>query len=76
MVIEAGDFHLAIEKGVVQWSSIVELGPVVVGRATGRKQPNEISLFKSLGIGLEDVVTAGKVVAKAKEAGVGRLIDW
>jgi len=73
---EAGDFHQALEKGAMNWSSIVELGTVIVGRAPGRKSPSEISLFKSLGIGLEDVVTAAKVVAKAKEAGVGRVIDW
>jgi ornithine cyclodeaminase/alanine dehydrogenase-like protein (mu-crystallin family) len=73
---EAGDFHQALEKGALQWSNIVELGTVLVGRAPGRKSPDEISLFKSLGIALEDITTAAKVVAKAKEAGVGRIIDW
>jgi ornithine cyclodeaminase/alanine dehydrogenase-like protein (mu-crystallin family) len=74
--IEAGDFHQALEKGVLHWSNVVELGTVIVGRASGRKEPNEISLFKSLGIALEDIATAGKVVAKAKETGVGRTIEW
>jgi alanine dehydrogenase len=73
---EAGDFHQALEKGALHWSTIVELGTVLVGRAPGRKEPTDISLFKSLGIALEDITTAAKVVAKAKEAGVGRLIDW
>jgi len=73
---EAGDFHQALEKGAMSWSSIVELGTVIVGRAPGRKAPEEISLFKSLGIALEDITTAAKVVAKAKEAGVGRTIEW
>jgi alanine dehydrogenase len=74
--IEAGDFHQALEKGMLHWSSVVELGSVIVGRASGRKLPNEISFFKSLGIALEDIATAGRVVAKAKEAGVGRTIEW
>jgi ornithine cyclodeaminase/alanine dehydrogenase-like protein (mu-crystallin family) len=74
--LEAGDFHQAIESGAIHWSGVAELGPVIVGRASGRKSPQEISLFKSLGIAMEDITTAARVVAKAKEAGVGRYVEW
>lgn len=74
--LEAGDFHQAIETGALHWKNVVELSAVVVGRAIGRTSPEEISLFKSLGVAIEDVATAAKVVAKAKEAGIGRMVEW
>lgn len=74
--IEAGDFYQAIEAGALNWKNVVELGAALVGRAVGRTSPLEISLFKSLGIGLEDVTTAAAVVAKAKAAGIGRTVEW
>ena len=74
--LEAGDFRQARDAGILQWSSIRELGELVAGRAPGRQQPGDITLFKSLGLAVEDIATAAKVVAKAKEAKVGRWIDW
>ncbi|MBI3823817.1 MAG: ornithine cyclodeaminase family protein, partial [Planctomycetes bacterium] len=66
----------AFDEGALQWSQIRELGELVAGRAPGRKQPSDITLFKSLGLAVEDIATAAKVVAKAKEAKVGRWIEW
>ena len=74
--IEAGDFHQARDQGVLQWGSMRELGELVAGRAPGRQQPSDITLFKSLGLAIEDIATAAMVVAKAKEAKVGRWIEW
>ena len=74
--LEAGDFQQALEEGVLHWSDVRELGQVVVGRFPGRRQPQDVTLFKSLGIALEDVATAGRVYAKAQAEGVGKTIDW
>jgi alanine dehydrogenase len=49
---------------------------VVTGRYPGRKQPQDITLFKSLGIAVEDVAAAAKVYARAQAENVGRTIDW
>jgi alanine dehydrogenase len=73
--IEAGDFHLPIEEGVVHWANVQELGHIVAGRLPGRESASEITLFKSLGLAIEDVATAARVYAKAKEQGVGRMLD-
>jgi len=51
------------------------LGQVIVGRYTGRAHSQDVTLFKSLGLALEDIVVAARVVAKAQAAGVGRLVD-
>ena len=74
--LEAGDFHQALDTGILHWTSVRELGAIIVGRQTGRLHPHDITLFKSLGLGIEDVTTAARVVAKAKEQNVGRWVDW
>jgi alanine dehydrogenase len=74
--LEAGDFQLPLEEGVLHWTDVHELGQVVTGRYPGRKQPQDITLFKSLGIAVEDVAAAAKVYARAQAENVGRTIDW
>jgi ornithine cyclodeaminase/alanine dehydrogenase-like protein (mu-crystallin family) len=74
--LEAGDFVQALEEGSIHWADVHELGQVIVGRYTGRAHAQDVTLFKSLGIAIEDVAVAARVYAKAQEAGLGRLIDW
>jgi len=74
--IEAGDFVQALEDGSIHWADIHELGQVIVGRYTGRAHPENVTMFKSLGIALEDVAVAARVYAKAQTAGIGRTIDF
>src|SRR5439155_119211 len=73
--IEAGDFVQALEDGSIHWADIHELGQVIVGRYTGRAHAEDVTMFKSLGIAIEDVALAAKVYEKARETGVGRVID-
>ena len=61
--LEAGDFQQPLEEGVLHWTDVHELGQVITGRYPGRKQAQDITLFKSLGIALEDVAVAAKVYA-------------
>ena len=49
---------------------------MIVGRYRGREHEQDITLFKSLGIAVEDVVVAARVYARAQDEGVGRLIEW
>ena len=74
--LEAGDFVQALEEGSIHWADVHELGQVIVGRYTGRAHPQDVTLFKSLGIALEDVAVAAAVYAKAKAAGVGKWMEW
>jgi ornithine cyclodeaminase/alanine dehydrogenase len=74
--IEAGDFVQALEEGSIHWADIHELGQVIVGRYTGRAHPEDVTMFKSMGIAIEDVGVAARVYQKAQEAGLGRTIDW
>jgi ornithine cyclodeaminase/alanine dehydrogenase-like protein (mu-crystallin family) len=74
--LEAGDFIPAIESGLLQWSDIYDLPDLVVGRHKGREHAEDITLFKSVGIAIEDVAVAGRVYELAKRSGLGREIDW
>jgi ornithine cyclodeaminase/alanine dehydrogenase-like protein (mu-crystallin family) len=74
--LEAGDFRQARDEGALQWSSVSELGEVIAGRTPGRQRPSDITLFKSVGLAIEDVATATKIVALAQELNVGRWIEW
>jgi alanine dehydrogenase len=74
--LEAGDFVGALEEGSIHWADIHELGQVIVGRYTGRARSQDVTMFKSLGIALEDVAVAARLYAKAQAAGVGRILDW
>ncbi|MCX7700577.1 MAG: ornithine cyclodeaminase family protein, partial [Gemmataceae bacterium] len=73
--IEAGDLHEPLENGLIQWADVDELGHIIAGRLPGRQTDQEITLFKSLGIGIEDVATAARVVARAKELGLGTMLN-
>jgi ornithine cyclodeaminase/alanine dehydrogenase-like protein (mu-crystallin family) len=72
---EAGDLMPAIERGVITWESVTELGRIVAGRDRGRTSADDITLFKSNGIALEDISTALRVYNRARERGVGENID-
>src|SRR5207253_105874 len=74
--LEAGDFVQPLEEGSIHWANIHELGQLIVGRYTGRADPADVTLFKSLGIAVEDIAVAARVHAKAKEAGVGKMLEW
>jgi len=74
--MEAGDFTQALEDGALHWTDIRELGQVIVGRFAVRKHAQDVTLFKSLGVAVEDIALAGKVYQKAIAEGVGRFIDW
>lgn len=73
--LEAGDFMPAMDSGCLEWFDIVEIGRIVANRNPGRTKPEDITLFKSLGIGLEDIAVAIRLYEKAKTLGKGRLID-
>ena len=74
--MEAGDLIQSFEKTPSRWENVKELAHLVAGRAQGRTSREQITLFKSSGIAIEDVVTAGKVYELALERGVGREVPF
>jgi ornithine cyclodeaminase/alanine dehydrogenase-like protein (mu-crystallin family) len=74
--LEAGDFQQALEDGSLHWADIRELGQVIVGRYPGRRHAQDVTLFKSLGIAVEDVAVAARVYHKAIAEGAGKMVEW
>jgi ornithine cyclodeaminase/alanine dehydrogenase-like protein (mu-crystallin family) len=70
--LEAGDFEKPLAERVFQWSDVIELAPLSVGRYPGREAPQDVTVFKSLGLGIEDIALAVKVVELAKKQGLGK----
>jgi ornithine cyclodeaminase/alanine dehydrogenase-like protein (mu-crystallin family) len=69
--IESGDLVGPVERGITRWDRMHELGEVVCGKVPGRDRPDEVTLFKSNGLAIEDVATACKVWERARAEGIG-----
>jgi ornithine cyclodeaminase/alanine dehydrogenase-like protein (mu-crystallin family) len=72
--LEAGDFVAALGTGLLQWADVRELAPLLVGRYPGRESEKDVTVFKSLGLGIEDIALAARVVELAKQQGLGKVI--
>jgi ornithine cyclodeaminase/alanine dehydrogenase-like protein (mu-crystallin family) len=73
--MEAGDLLPAVERGVIAWESLVELGRIVAGQLPGRAHDDDITIFKSLGVALEDITTALAVYNLARARGIGEQVE-
>lgn len=73
--VEAGDFIIPANEGVFDWSRVSDLADVVAGRGPKRESESDITLYKGVGIALEDVATAAHVYTLARERRIGEEID-
>ncbi len=73
---EAGDFVPAIEAGVTDWPLMHELSDVVSGHKTGRALPENITLFKSVGLAVEDVALGAKLLQLARDQKLGSPLPF
>ena len=75
-VNEAGDYLIPMKEGAIDASHIrAELGDVLTGAHDGRSTGSEITLFKSLGIAIEDLASAHLIHRKALALGIGTSIE-
>ena len=72
---EAGDFVAAIVASVTNYERMSDLADVVNGVVPGRETVDEVTMFKSVGLAIEDVALGHEVLSRARERGVGRLLD-
>jgi ornithine cyclodeaminase/alanine dehydrogenase-like protein (mu-crystallin family) len=73
---EAWDYRDALEAGAIGPEHIRgEIGEVLVGAAPGRTSPEELTVFRSLGLAVEDLAAAEYVVERARAAGVGAEVQ-
>ncbi|RMG55837.1 MAG: ornithine cyclodeaminase family protein [Acidobacteria bacterium] len=73
---EAGDFLIPRQEGVIDETHIQgELGEVLIGRIPGRRSPEETTIFKSLGLAIEDVAAGYYIYHQAIERGAGTWVE-
>jgi len=71
-LVEAGDIIIPITEGAITRDHLhASLGEIVAGRRPGRENDREITLFKSVGLALQDASVARLVFRRAREAGAG-----
>ena len=68
---ECGDLIAAVETGRSSWDTLTEIGEVIAGRASGRARQDDITLYESHGMGIQDIYTAAKLVELARSRKVG-----
>ena len=74
---EAGDYLLAAADGVIDEHSLAaELGEVLTDKHPGRTSRDEITLFKSLGLAMEDLASVVFIYKVAQERAVGTWVEW
>ncbi len=61
--LEAAEYRDLVAAGRLKWQDIIELGDLVTGKANGRNGPADITLFKSLGIALEDIARTAHAIS-------------
>lgn len=69
---EAAEFRDLIGEGKLSWDAVHELGDLLDGSVAGRQAPGEVTLFKSLGVALEDMAFAEMIYRRALAEGAGR----
>ncbi len=74
---EAGDFLIPKQEGAIDDSHIRgEIGEILLGQIPGRQNPTEITLFKSLGLAVEDLASAHYIYHQAVQQGIGTAVEF
>jgi len=72
---EAGDLLPALEKGRLHLGALTELGEVIAGTRPGRTSPDQVTLFESQGMAMQDLIIASELARLARAQGVGQEVD-
>jgi len=69
---EAGDLIIPMEQGLIEKDHIyAELGEIIAGLKKGRESPEQVTLFKSVGVAVQDIAAANQVLAGAERLNLG-----
>ena len=74
--IECGDLVYPIDRGITTWNHIRNLSDVVTGQVAGRTSDDDITLFESQGLAIEDITVGIRVYQMAQERGLGRAMPF
>lgn len=72
---EDGEIIDALVQGLLSQEDLCEIGEISLGRAKGRVSESDITVFKTVGVAAEDLVTAARIVAAAQAKGIGVEVE-
>ena len=72
---EAGDLLPALEKGRLHAGQLAEIGEVMNGTRAGRTRPDQVTLFESQGMAIQDLIIAAELARMARAQGLGTEVD-
>lgn len=75
VMTEAGEIIDAVEKGHLKVSDLTEIGQIITGHAKGRTHPEQFTFFKSVGVAVQDAVTAKLVLDQSVQLNLGTEIE-
>lgn len=73
--LECGDLAAVVEAGGITWDDVHELADVVAGGTAARTSDDDITLFESQGLAIQDLAVAKHVYESSKERGLGKTLD-
>ncbi len=71
----AGEIHHALKEKIVSEQKIIELGDIILNKKNGRENPEEITVFDSTGIAVQDISVSALVLSKAEQKNLGKIIE-
>jgi ornithine cyclodeaminase len=72
---EAGDLLPAMEKGRLHAGQLAEIGEIMNGTRAGRTSPEQVTLFESQGMAIQDLIIAAELAGMARSRGLGTEVD-
>lgn len=77
LCMKNGETHHAIDQGIIKKEDIhAEIGEIILGQKTGRENPEEITIFDTVGMAIQDNVMAAAIYKAALEKGIGKNFDF
>jgi alanine dehydrogenase len=73
---EAGEIAIPLQKGLIHENDIAELGQLVSGQATGRTSDEQLTVFKSVGLAVQDAFAGQLALDNARKLGLGTQVPW
>lgn len=74
---ESGDFLIPMQMGLIDASHILgEIGDILLNCVEGRRDANELTLYKSVGLGVQDAAAAAVALARAEAQQIGQVVNW
>jgi alanine dehydrogenase len=72
--IESGDLIQVFGENGAEWNRVYDLAQIIAGDVPGRTRSDQITLFKSNGLAIEDIVAAGRIYELARQQGIGKEV--